>query len=93
VIVVDGKDAGFLVVERPPHETFLSKIMLLPAHQGRGIGADLVRDLIAESHAAGKPVRLRVLKGNPAKSLYERLGFVVIEEHDVRYIMRCDPPT
>jgi hypothetical protein len=35
--------------------------------------------VIRSAELARKPVRLRVLKGNPAKELYLRLGFEEIE--------------
>ena len=50
-------------------------IALLPDHRGRGIGARLLRDVLHEATAAGLPVRLSVERSNPARSLYERLGF------------------
>ena len=61
------------------------RIYILPEHQSRGIGTHLVSELLAGARAAGLAVRLRVLKGNPARRLYEKLGFTVtreIETHD-----------
>jgi hypothetical protein len=37
-------------------------------------------DLMIRAKDAKKPIRLRVMKVNPAKSLYERLGFKVASE-------------
>ncbi|MCJ9710612.1 GNAT family N-acetyltransferase, partial [Bordetella hinzii] len=36
----------------------------------------------------GEAVRLYVLKGNPARRLYERLGFAIREETDIEFLMR-----
>ncbi len=33
------------------------------------------------------PVRLQVIKGNPARNLYERLGFTVTGETDTHLLM------
>jgi ribosomal protein S18 acetylase RimI-like enzyme len=77
VIVVDGVRAGILAVEDRPFEIFLSKIFLLPTFQRRGIGSLLIRELIESAEASRKPMRLRVLRVNPARFLYERLGFHV----------------
>lgn len=95
VIVVDGRDAGTLVVEWRPDEVYVALIELLPAYQGRGIGSALLHSLIAEAHGRGLPVTLHVLKPNtPARRLYERLGFRVAgdEEHRWRMMNRPDPP-
>jgi len=47
--------------------------------------------VIDETRAAGKPVALRVLKPNPARRLYERLGFEIICETPERCFMRWQP--
>ena len=75
-----GEPIGCLKVQRSSSEFKLNRVFLLPAFQGRGIGSELVRDLLIEAHSAGLPVRLRVFKINPARRLYERLGFVVTGE-------------
>ena len=48
---------------------------LLPEARGRGIGARLIRRLMEECAAAGRRLTLQVLVTNPAKRLYQRLGF------------------
>ena len=74
VVMVGGLDAGILVVERQPHEVRLHTLYLLPGYQGRGIGGALVSALQREAAARCVPLRLHVLKVNPAKRFYERLG-------------------
>lgn len=91
VIVVDGVDAGLLLLETYETHWFLDKIYLLPAYQNRGIGRRLLESIIERARRAQMPIKLRVLKVNPAQRLYRRLGFRVIEEHDVRYVMQLDP--
>src|SRR5262245_16546411 len=86
LVMVDGVRAGLLVVEGRSSEVFLSKIFLLPAFQGRGIGTVLIGQLIDRANAEHKPLRLRVLRVNAAAHrLYERLGLVVVHstaDHD-----------
>lgn len=76
VVLVDGEPAGRLCVARGA-ESRLLDIALLPAYRGRGVGGELIAALLDE----GRPVRLHVARGNPARGLYERLGFVVTGEH------------
>ena len=41
-----------------------------------------------QADAAHLPLELQVLKVNPAKGLYERLGLAVIDETKTHYLMR-----
>ena len=84
IIVVDGTDAGFWWVSDWGTEIHLASIRLLPEFQRRGIGTALIRDLLEH---AEKPVTLQVLKVNPARSLYERLGFEVFDENETHHKM------
>lgn len=87
IIELDGKPIGIQVVEREPDCIRLAQIFILPAYQGRGIGSKLIGQLLAEARSAGVPLRLRVLRVNPAFNLYLRMGFKVVEETPERYFM------
>ena len=80
VLLVDGQPAGRLYVARWERELRIVDIALLPEFRGRGVGAEIVQELIDEAAAAGKPVTIHVERTNPAMSLYERLGFEPIGE-------------
>jgi ribosomal protein S18 acetylase RimI-like enzyme len=86
IIVVDGVDAGFLWIIEKETETLLVSIRLLPNFQNKGVGTRIIKNLLDTFE---KPVRLQVLKINPAKSLYERLGFETIGETDTHFVMRA----
>ena len=60
----------------------LNKLYLLPAHQGRGLGQQMLARVLALAFAQGATVvRLQVNKANVrARLAYERAGFVQIEE-------------
>jgi len=89
IIQVDGDDVGVLQVEQDIDTVFLANLLILPEHQRNGLGTLIINDIIKK--AAGIPVTLSVLKFNPAKQLYERLGFVVSEQDEVRYQMQRIP--
>jgi ribosomal protein S18 acetylase RimI-like enzyme len=75
VVCIDGVAAGVLhFIVRADH-VFLSTVALLPQHQGRGVGTELVKMVLEEGQRRNLPVRLQVLKANRARRLYERLGF------------------
>ncbi len=90
IVTVDGRDVGAVSVERRPDGVFLADLHILPAHQGRGLGAAVIGDILMQARGPGLPVTLQVLKGNPARRLYERLGFVVTGETPTHYQMRHD---
>lgn len=92
VIVMDGRDVGVVEVERRPAEVFLSNIEIAPEYQGRGLGAAIIKDLLAEAHGRGLPVTLQVNRVNRARRLYERLGFVETGRSETHYRMRAMPP-
>jgi hypothetical protein len=48
----------------------------------------LIRRLCDQADAANLPLELQVLKVNPARRLYERLGLTVIGETDTHYLMQ-----
>jgi ribosomal protein S18 acetylase RimI-like enzyme len=85
-------DVGTLELTRYPDHWYLDLIEIAPAYQNQGLGAIILSDLIRQAHAAGLPLTLSVLKANtPARRLYERLGFVITAEEDVRYQMALRP--
>jgi predicted GNAT family acetyltransferase len=64
----------------------LGGIIVLPQLRGRGYGRLVVTDLIESILADGKGLSLFVKKGNnPARSLYESLGFVFSGDFRVDY--------
>jgi RimJ/RimL family protein N-acetyltransferase len=89
VVAAYGVDVGRLRVVRTPELVELAGLQLLPAHQGRGIGTKIVRDLMAEAAGSGRAFGLSVEKDNPrARALYERLGLVVVGQDGDEYVMR-----
>lgn len=88
ILLDDGDPVGLLKVARDGDAWTVIQIQLAAAVRGRGIGRTLLEQIIAEARAAGATLGLSVLKANPARALYERLGFVVIGESGHEYVMR-----
>jgi len=88
VVVLDGEDVGLLKVSRDVSSWELIQIQVSPALQGRGLGERLIRQIMREADENGADVELSVLKANPARVLYERLGFRMVSESDTEYILR-----
>jgi ribosomal protein S18 acetylase RimI-like enzyme len=92
VVLVDGEPAGRLYVARWPEEMRIIDVALLPAFRGRGIGSALLSRLREEAATKRLPLRIHVEKANPARSLYERVGFRVIADRGVYDFMEWRPP-
>jgi GNAT superfamily N-acetyltransferase len=80
IIMVDGQASGLLKVDRNGTDWHLIQIQLIPELQRRGLGTQLMGQVISEASSTGASLRLGVLKVNPAHRLYERLGFLVVGE-------------
>ena len=87
IVCCGDADAGRLYVDRQPDEVRIVDIALLPEYRNRGIGGALLRDLIAESEDSGRVLRIHVEHGNPALSLYERLGFQRVADRGVHLLL------
>ena len=87
IITLAGNDIGMIFLEERNKDMFLRVIEILPRHQRQGFGTTIIQKIIDDAARQRKEVRLRVLKVNPAKQLYDRLGFAVIEETSTHYIM------
>jgi len=87
IIRYDDRPVGRVIVYRSDSEVRLVDIAVLPAYQSRGIGVEVIRSLQAEATREGKPLTLQVLKGNPARRLYDRLGFVETGENGTHHAM------
>jgi GNAT superfamily N-acetyltransferase len=88
VLLRGGVPVGRLYLARWEREHCIVDIAILPAHRRAGLGTALLQDLLDEAAAAGKPMTIHVEKFNPARRLYERLGFVAVEDQGVYDLLR-----
>lgn len=82
----EGAPGGFASysAKEPAHTFHLNKIYVLPSHQGRGFGQQLLRAVeTAVRQAGGHALELNVNRHNPALAFYEHLGFRRRREEDI----------
>jgi len=91
VVLIDDEPGGRFYVSRGEREIRIMDIALLPEHRGAGIGSAILRNLLAEADAAGKRVTIHVERFNPARRLYESLGFSVVEDEGVYLLLEHQP--
>ena len=88
IIQYNGGNIGHITVTYSKDRIILEGIHIVESFQGKGIGGRLIEQIIYEGNERQLPLELILLKVNPAKRLYERLGFCVYKEDVNRYYMR-----
>ena len=88
VIYINNQIIGFLKVVSSETEIYLAEIQIAQDYQRLGIGSRLIHSLIEQAQVDHQQLWLKVLKTNPAQSLYQRLGFTTVDESCFHYIMR-----
>jgi len=91
IVLVDSVNAGLLKSYCDETGWVIVQVQVSPEYQGRGVGAKIVSSVLEQATKDEQVVTLSVLKGNPAKKLYSRLGFEVVSKSDMEYSMRCEP--
>jgi GNAT superfamily N-acetyltransferase len=88
IMVLDGSDVGWVQTIREDDDFFVAQMFVDSPFQRRGIGTEVMRRLISEATAFNLAIRLNVVRINPARRLYERLGFRVIHEDDRKFYLK-----
>lgn len=78
IIRLRGADIGWMQVSESSRRLRLHQLHLLAEFRNNGIGTRLLRALQRRAGSRRKPIALSVIRGNPALSLYHRLGFRVV---------------
>ncbi len=92
VVLVDGDVAGILELDDRFDCVFVANIQLAAPFRRRGIGSQIIAEVLRSAGERGKAVELTVLRVNPARKVYERLGFVETGLTETHHLMRWSPP-
>ena len=91
VIERGGESVGRLYVEEWPSQVRLIDIAILPQFRRFGIGSAILSDLRGWASGKSKPLSIHVEKSNPARSLYDRMGFVFAQENGAYDLLEWRP--
>ncbi len=83
LILIDGERAGCVGFRTAPDCLKIDSFYLDRRWHNSGLGTAILKALLAEADAAGKPMRLEVLTGSKAQRFYERHGFVKLREDEI----------
>jgi GNAT superfamily N-acetyltransferase len=75
VLVAEQSDAGWLQCSETRFAIHLGHLYLLPEKRNHGLGSGFLAWMSDRARRKGKEFTLDVMKNNPARALYERLGF------------------
>ena len=70
---------------------FIAQLFVETRFQRRGIGTEVMNRILIKARAEGRPITLGVVKSNPARRLYERLGFRITHEDNRKFYMKREP--
>ena len=88
IILMNNKMIGVYAVHTTENgDLFINEISILKDYQNQGIGSNILKQQLAENHKKGIRTILQVFKDNPAKHLYEKLGFKIYGENETHYQM------
>ncbi|GAB4200349.1 MAG: GNAT family N-acetyltransferase [Wenzhouxiangellaceae bacterium] len=88
IIERQGSALGMIKLGQQSDELEVVQLQILPEYQGQGLGAAVMRRIVDDALARQQIITLKVLKHNPALTLYQRLGFEVVDEDALEYHMR-----
>lgn len=88
IILCDENAIGVLKLGAFVYHIHIRQFQLLPNYHGLGIGGNILNMLKKKAFESNRVITLNVLLANPAKRLYLRHGFVIIEENALEYKMR-----
>lgn len=90
IVVENGIDVGWVQTSLVDGALFVHQLFVEEGFRGRGIGTEVMKELIEEAANSGLAMTLGVVKTNPARRLYERLGFRTTHEDDRKFYMRLE---
>ncbi|MDG5801831.1 GNAT family N-acetyltransferase [Streptomyces ossamyceticus] len=91
IIEVNGEPTGCVALRPAADAHWLEHFYLAPHLHGSGTGTAVLRELLDRCDRDATVVRLNVLRGSPARRLYERHGFTTESEDPVDVFMVRHP--
>jgi len=86
IIQTDGKDIGlFTFFYDKNGDACIGMFAILPEYQGKGLGTKILNETLDRN--IGVRVYLKTYKENPARFLYQKVGFVKYGETETHWLM------
>lgn len=88
VAAVNDVEAGACSVLQKRDHLWVEMVIVDPRYQRRGLGGELISRAQQRASESEQPLRLSVLKVNPARHFYDRLGFR--ETHEDQWSVKME---
>ena len=90
IITLNDSDIGVTTFFEESHKYVVGLIMIHPDYQRKGIATKIINDYINKARSENKNIEIKTYKHNPAKRLYERLGFKQFKEDDTHIYLNIE---
>jgi ribosomal protein S18 acetylase RimI-like enzyme len=91
LITANSTSCGRVLIDRRPARWRIVDIGVLAAHRGRGLATRAIEQCQTHCRNTQMRLELQVNPENPARRLYERLGFRAIQETEISIEMVWTP--
>ena len=85
IVEVGEKPIGLVMVVESPSELLLQNIFILSNYQSKGIGSEILKNMMSYAGDNSLNFKLSVFKENPAVGLYKKLGLQIWHEDRNKY--------
>lgn len=79
----EGRLVGFIAIEQEPPYLRISRLVVSPTHFKKGIGQALIQLVLSEKDQNQQVIVSTGKANTPARSLYEKLDFKLIQNFEV----------
>lgn len=90
IITLDNKDIGITTFYEENDIYVVGMIAIHPDYQNNGIATNIINNYIKTAQNEKKKIIIKTYKENPARKLYERLGFKIYNEDNTHVHMSID---
>jgi ribosomal protein S18 acetylase RimI-like enzyme len=87
LVLQNDQPIGRLYVLREAEEMRILDLSLIPESRNQGIGTRLIQGVMEEAKAGNRRLRIYLETFNPSVSLFERLGFRVIQNDNMNLLL------
>ena len=90
IIEIDNNDVGVTTFYEENNEYVVGLIIVHPDYRGKGVATNIIKKYIDIAKKNNKNIKIKTYKFNPAKKLYERLGFKIYNEDDTHVYLKIE---
>lgn len=91
ICLYQGQRVAAWMVRDKPKFLWLEMLLVEPEWQNQGIGRWIVKQLQSDAHKLQKSIKLSIIKANPVKGFYVKMGFELYHSDEHFYKMVCIP--